>query len=239
LYLKALVHPADYIYALRRSDEEASPVVVERYKLVFFPVPGAGDRTWRDLLYRMQTDAHEAVDHRLKRLFDYNVTEASHIMTSSDYTRAMMVRDPKERLVELYQDIFSAHKNMTADICPHEDKPPKSFPSFVQLIASCSHVTWRPQGQRMDPKYYPYLTTVLQFDSRERDAKKLLQTIGAWGEYGRGGLFSREKIPKKKLRQLYSASVEERVNRIYHWDYNNPKLKLVWMNFTQPNLRGG
>jgi hypothetical protein len=87
----------------------------------------------------------------------------------------------------------------------------------------------------MDPKYYPYLTFVLQLDSRERDAKKLLQTIGAWGEYGRGRLFSKEKIPKKKLRQLHSASVEERVNRIYHWDYNNPKLKLVWMNFTQPN----
>ena len=45
----------------------------------------------------------------LKYLYDYNLTTANHMLTASDWTRAIFVREPKEQdygTVAVFEDLY-------------------------------------------------------------------------------------------------------------------------------------
>jgi hypothetical protein len=109
-----LVQQGDFVYL--RGDWDGSPVVLEDYKLVFFTSAKVGCTVWKQLFRRivgLKDWKAEATGkllpwnpelNGLKYLYDYNRETASHMMTSPEYTRAIFVREPKERLVSAYLD---------------------------------------------------------------------------------------------------------------------------------------
>jgi hypothetical protein len=92
------------------------PIVFEQYKLVFFLVPKVAQTTFLQLFLRMlnssmwnTTDTqtvHNTAMPLLQphKLGSFKAEKAQEIMTSPNYTRAIFVRDPAERLLSAYLD---------------------------------------------------------------------------------------------------------------------------------------
>jgi hypothetical protein len=47
----------------------------------------------------------------------------------------------------------------------------QSFSNFLEMIKKCEEPVWRPQGQRMEPKYYSLLNFVGHYETAEEDAR--------------------------------------------------------------------
>eukprot|EP00980_Cylindrotheca_fusiformis_P012116 scaffold2927_cov143-Cylindrotheca_fusiformis.AAC.6 len=207
-----LVRPNDYIVS--NQDFDSSPIVLKDYKLVFFPIEGNGAESWRCLFRRMLgfedwQDTTKQFDG-LVYLKDYDLKEATEIMTSPDYTRAIFVQSPKSRLLSSYVTTVLSTENQNNTLmqsiccgsmkqltvpgsehylntCSNQAKP-ISFERFSNIIQDCDHPYWRPQSRRMEPKYYQYLNFIGHYETAQRDAKQLFQQIGVdWDKYGSNG----------------------------------------------------
>ena len=100
------------------SGWDVAPVVIEKYRLIFFTVPKIGTTVFKQLFRRMmgaenwdQVDRtkwphlpHNPASNGLKYLYDFSITTANEMMTSPNWTRAIFVRDPVERLLSAYLD---------------------------------------------------------------------------------------------------------------------------------------
>jgi hypothetical protein len=242
---KDLIRTNDYIYS--KQDFDSSPVVLESHNLIFFTVAGAGDETWRCLFRRMMGYSDWKNTSRqfegLRYLYDYDEREAAAIMTSPDYTRAMFVRDPKLRVLSSYLDHVVKDKGAyILDACcgflqsECVDPVLQSFSNFLDMIKKCDEPFWRPQGQKMEPKYYSLLNFVGHYETAEDDARRLLDRIGAWDEYGSSGwgtnadeaiFYKVQEMEKKIFRKYYKPSVQHQVEDFYKLDYSNPTLNLT------------
>ena len=177
---QVVVHPSDYIYS--SDDFAASPIVLEQpYNLVFFPVSGVADTAFRCLLRRLlNLENWKDTTQQLKGLrylSDYSVDEASQIMSSPTYTRAMFVRDPLERLQATYKLMLTSHEMKLAMIsrcdcardCWYLSKCKdqlQTFQTFVRdLVGMCDEPFWRPQARRMEPRFYDTLDFIGMYES--------------------------------------------------------------------------
>lgn len=108
--------PQDGIY--QRGTWDKAPIVLEEYKLLFFTVPKVGCTAFKQLFRRMMGHANW-MDHQyytqpflphnpdrngLKYLSDYPPEKANEMLTSDEWTRAIFVRDPQERVLSGYLD---------------------------------------------------------------------------------------------------------------------------------------
>jgi hypothetical protein len=188
------VHSSDYIYA--NDDFDASPIVLEApYNLVFFPVYGAGDTVWRCLIRRLLgyedwDDTARQFDG-LRYLSNYTTEQASEIMSSPNYTRAMFVRNPLERIQSVYMQMVEhdpSHDMIRGcdcargcgggDILDRCINYTSSFRDFLtELVPTCEHPYWRPQAHRMEPKYFPLLDFTGRYETFADDAQALLQRL--------------------------------------------------------------
>jgi Sulfotransferase family len=259
---KHLVKPGDYVYYKDEGRWDAAPIVVEQYKLLFFSLPKAGCTVWKQLFRRMAgidnwhiQDETTFVPHNpdfngLKYLYDYSLEQASEMMTSPEWTRAIMVRDPKQRFLSAFLDkaISNDHKHIRDRCCPDDRScidGAQSIEGFLSLCAVCEDDHWRPQHHRMESKYWPYIDHVLNVESADRDAKALLQKIGAWEEYGKSGwgesgnlaIFQSKDVAgagehatwaQWQVWKWYTPEIEVMVEQFYQCDYDNPVL-----NFTR------
>ena len=237
-----MVLSGDYIYG--RQDEFASPVVVEKHKLIFFLVPGVEEKTWIRLFRRMMgyRDWKKSSSQRgLVHLYDYNISRASALMTDPNYARVVFVRDPKERISLAY-----TKEHIKKQCCrPPNDDPSclsmlAPFGQFLDLVHLCDRPHWRPQGKRMEPKYFDTLNFVGHMETIRQDAKRLLKSIGAWDKYGKTGwdtgtdntseIFANVSL---NARQGYNFPFmakyygEVGVDYFYRSDYENEKLNLT------------
>jgi hypothetical protein len=231
-----------------------TPVVIESHKLVFFLVGEVGDVSWIKLFRRMmkfekwwKISKNPKDMNGLRYLHTYSMAEANIIMTSPEYTRAIFVRDPKDRLLSLFKEYSNTEgKRRLAAFCcygsPACIKEGKKLDGFVQLVRHCNEAVWRPQGQRMEPKYFETLNFIGRYENIKKDALRLLEQIGAWEEYGKSGwgLDGNEAIFNAngpamnvtgKLMTSYSRKSERLVEHIYKKDYSN-----ALFNFTEMTL---
>ena len=84
-------------------------LVAEKYKLVFCPVPKVSCTVWKKLLVKLQgvnieKNVHEEIKYKLKSLKQYSLKDRRNILKT--YTKFMFVRDPFERLLSAYKDVF-------------------------------------------------------------------------------------------------------------------------------------
>ena len=249
-----VVEEDDYIYS---SHLGAAPIVVESHKLIFFYVPKVSCTVWKQVFRRMKgyedwkaKFPHNSRTNGLTYLNQLNRTYATEIMNSPEWTRAIIVRDPKARFLSAYLDKV-LHKNSTYIVgacCKSTQdcwKQAQTFSGFFDLTDQCFDTHWRPQSQRMEPKYLPLLDFVGHVETLESDAKKLLKSIGAWEEYGKSGwgLDGSEPIYKSRdsvhhatskeganawsrLSKFYTPDLERKVEARYAVDYEIARFRL-------------
>jgi hypothetical protein len=222
---------------------------MESHNLVFFTVGKAGDNIWKKLFRRMMgyTDwqtKHTRGDPQingLKVLADYNQSEATRFMTSPEFTRAIMIRDPKDRMVAA----FRAGKQLRLDCCVgyryclHQVSRKLNFSGFFhELVKECDQPAWRPQGQKMEPRYFKYLNVVGRFENAAMDARLLLERIGAWEQYGKSGwgksgnesIFVSSHPPAEYkyipfFSPALSLDLERQIEEVYSSDYTSWNLQ--------------
>ena len=253
------IQPKDRIY---RGDMtwnwDAAPIVVEKYNLIFFSVPKVACTTWKLAFRRMEghkewkleTPPPEEIPHNpqyngLKYLSDYSIEEAQRMMTNPNYTKAIFVRDPKARVLSAFLDKgLGNNGRFVSSKCRTNSwsGSNRTFSNFLDLIQDCHDDHWRPQNDRMEAKYWPFINFVGHFENMQEDSQRLLPRIGAWeahgetgwGKYGNLSIFEKSSNTNKhstgaddKQLQWYTPELERRVESYYAGDYNNPLLDLT------------
>jgi hypothetical protein len=262
-----LVQQGDHIYV--RGDWDGSPVVIEEYKLIFFTSAKVGCTVWKQLFRRIMGlkdwKAEATKDYLpwnpkvngLKYLYDYDRKTASHMMSSPEYTRAIFVREPKEKLLSAYLEKGVTNGwFMHTKCCPSNwdclEIAIKSLSSFFDLIQTCEDGHWKPQSRRMEAKYWPYINFVGRMETLADDTQTLLRSVGAWDKFGKSGwgkhgdgddsVFETKAggsgrihatNARDRLRVHYTPELERKVELYYAADYNNPV-----MNLTQIQIYG-
>jgi hypothetical protein len=200
-----LVQYGDYIY--RRGNWDGAPIIVEKYKLVFFTVPKVGCTAFKQLFRRMMGHPDWSVQeyqkwlpwnpstNGLAYLYNYDPQHATHMMTSPEWTRAVFVREPKARLLSAYLDkaVRKGGKFLSQKgCCPYGGgcvpSARASLRGFLETVVYyCDDTHWRPQSRRMETKYWPLVNFVGRLETMRDDARLLLERIGAWDEFGVSG----------------------------------------------------
>jgi hypothetical protein len=250
----------DYIFQKKTWD--SAPIVLERFKLVFFTTPKVACTVFKKLFRRMMglkdwrtQNSTTMIPYNpkvngLRYLYYYNLANATYIMTSPEYTRAMFVRDPKERFVSAYLDkaVRNQGSYLIQSCCPNGSctEGAQSVAGFLKLAQTCLDEHWVPQARRVDEKYWPYINFIGHMDHLGRDAERLLKRVKAWKKYGKSGWgrYGNESIfmssdgvehatDAGQRVDLYitSPELEEQIDEYYAEDYSSP-----WLNLTKRNF---
>lgn len=211
-----MISGKDSIY---RYGDWGSPIVVEDYKLIFFIIPKVGCSEWKRLFRRMKglpdfapdidfQNTHSSPLHNpqlngLSYLFQYDKFTVQEMMTSPEWTRAVFVREPKERVLSAFLNKFVVHKTYFRDRCClssllHSQKDvelclqkqdEKDFSYFLKRTLDCKNEHWAPMVDSIDEKWWPFVNFVGYLDNANADAKKLLRSVTdssgvhAWKKY--------------------------------------------------------
>jgi hypothetical protein len=215
---------------------DGAPVVLEEYKLLFFTTPKVGCTVWKQLFRRvsgyadwtMQEDntvenknpknlPHNPSKNGLTYLYHYPPSVADAMFTDPTWTRAIFVRDPKERLLSAYLDkAVKERKYMMQHCCPNVERKRKSKQSLKQakmhqllqcstasavelphtlslsefvdtVVPACPDPHWNPQSAHISDNIWPTINFVGDMDRIETDATALLRQTGLWDEFGASG----------------------------------------------------
>jgi Sulfotransferase family len=189
--------------ALYGGGWDGAPIVVEEYKLVVYTQPKVASTTLKQLLRRMMHLQdwsvhkephlpHDPNHNGLRYLYHYPPSEVNAIMTSPYWTRAIFVRDPKERFLSAYLDkavrkngtyvqrhCCSVGNNVTAtSSC--SDRASQSLLGFLKFIdhpngGCCCDPHWKRQSSRVKPsEHWKYINFVGHFETLAIDTKRLL-----------------------------------------------------------------
>ena len=152
------VEREDLVPVFGKSKSRRDAIVIESHKLIFFPIAKVGCSVWKMLFKRMMGHPdwksgirHDPRKNGLRYLSHYNRTMATSMMNDPTYTRAIFVRDPKERLLSAYLDkaltndgvhIKESCCNRAADkeACAKQFRP---FAEFVQRAQQCGDPHWK------------------------------------------------------------------------------------------------
>jgi hypothetical protein len=205
---KFMVDKNDYIYS--SSCYDCAPIVVKEYKLLFFSVPKVACTTFKFLFRRIQgvedwdnQDSNLGLPHNpkynnLKYLSDYSLQEASVMMTSPDWTRAIFVREPKERFLSAFLDKAVANYGLfTTEQCctdamqckiDNYDNNNNNNNSSVMnntdleqvLVQNCQEEIWDPRRSQFGVKWLedrPCCTLFKECNKRITTVEGFLSTI--------------------------------------------------------------
>jgi hypothetical protein len=190
---------------------DSSPLVLEDYKLIFFIVPKNACSEVKRLALRMMdksdwkirkasgnheqesndTDGGALHDPRvngLKYLNHFSAIDATKMMTDPTWTRAIFLRDPKQRLLSAYLD-----KVVKTDyMLRHHHVCPSDFTEFVAMATYFRDVQdshWDLQTGKLGDKWCPAINFVGLFSNLQKDMERLLKRVGkgAWDDYGVSG----------------------------------------------------
>ena len=257
------VDEGDYIYSLKSWN--AAPVVLKPNKLLFFTIQKTGCTVWKQLFRRMMghpdwNDPSVSMNPKtngLDYLTIYPLQEATNMMNDPSYTRAIFVRDPKARFLSAYLDkvkrlngsfFQNACCNKRASFPDCQERIANdsiSFEDFFQITESCLNTHWAPQIERMEQsKYWKTINFVGHTETAKQDAKRLLEQVGAWDEFGKSGwgqhgnesIFqstgtvvhatssntgTSQRSALEHLRKYYTPELELLVERRFQKDYDH------------------
>ena len=186
-----------------------APIVIPEYKLIFFTIQKNGCTVWKQLFRKMvgfkdwRTAQHKTMALRLsglQTLRNFTVADATEMINSPLWTKAIMLRDPKDRFVSSYLD-KAIKTNYVRKFCCHKKidgtKNPlklqqcvdqsQTLEGFLNITMWCNDGHWLPQSKRTDLKYFPFLNFVGYLETASTDAEVLLRRIGAWEDHGQAG----------------------------------------------------
>jgi len=214
--VKAELDPNDIIYQTRKDKKSYIPVVNEEYKTVFFFIGKCASTEWKRMFVRMMGSAewdthaiHQKEVNGLKWLNDYSLEEAQQIMTNPEWTKAVFVRHPKDRILSSFLDKAVRHSEQFIEttckkygnLGKHGDEQTciahhLEFKFFLQNIISTipTNGNWMQIYDQIDAKWWPYVNYVGHMDDLTKDAQHFLQSIisvkdgvSAWERWGTTG----------------------------------------------------
>jgi hypothetical protein len=211
--------PSDLIYS---RDWWEKPTVIEEYKLIFFTIPKVACTEWKFLFRKMSGLSYYSKEgenvslyqnpktNGLMTLDKYPLSEAERMMNSPDWTKAIFLREPKERIVSAFLNKFTKDKDYFRQKCCREDKLPnakdrrhcdnmmdiRNFTYFLDRTLDCKDPHWAPQFPVVDEKWWGSMNFIGSMESVSSDAKKLLESLSsvsdgknvtAWEKHGKQG----------------------------------------------------
>jgi len=203
----------DIIYQKRTDGRNFSPVVNEEYKVVFFMIAKDASSEWKRMFVRMTGSPnwcahwiHKPEVNGLKHLNEYPIDQAQEMMTSPDWTRALFVRNPKDRVLSAFLDKVLKHgKDFKNHECRRYGKQGYStqycidnhrdFGFFLKNITTTvMNVHWQPIYDKIDGKWWPYINFIGHVQDLNEDARRLLKSLtsetdgmSAWDHWGTTG----------------------------------------------------
>lgn len=259
---RLLVRPQDSYYRSRYY----SFVVAEEFKLIFIPIPKVACTQWLQLFRRMagQEDwqsrkggmPYTPEVNGLTYLADYPLAQANEMMQSPEWTRAVFVRDPKERFLSAYLDKVVNNQHIVLGACCRKTRDCASsettFEEFYNMTKTCSNEHWDVQSDRVPEKIWQTVNFVGYMDNLEQDARKLLTKVGAWDKYAANGwgpnedqaMFADEAgesaarshatKAQARMRQYYTPEIEMGIEKRFEPDYQNPVFRLPRLRLFMP-----
>ncbi|KAG7336998.1 sulfotransferase family protein [Nitzschia inconspicua] len=252
-YLKQTLNSSSKIY--RPGSWDGAGIVLEEYKLILFTQGKVACTVFKQLARRMMGlrdwkvhnephIPHNPQKNGLLYLYHYPPTVALAIMISPGWTRALFVRDPKERTLSAYLDkgakkkglYITKHcckkelqaKNMDANFTTCGERASSSFLAFLQLVQKecCCDPHWDKQSNRIDLDFRPYINFVGHFDHVQDETKRLLDEVSArldsgqdlWKEFGASGWGStgNDAIFAKSTRAKHQTSAITKLKQYYN-----------------------
>ena len=220
------VLPTDKIYANART-----VFVIPEYKLIFITFPKVACSEWKRMFMRINGNpnwckirgfnAHDPEKNKISILSEYSTEIATAMMTSPIWTRAVFVREPKERVLSAFLDKSLREDYFAKKCCdkiPNEEdkvtckQNQKIFKSFLHFVSEypdiCFDVHWEAQVTKVDKKWWPYIDFIGQQSNLLEDSKKLLESLkstkdpvpdrSAWNRYGVSGWGNDNELCEKR-----------------------------------------
>ena len=254
---RLVIEETDLIYK-KSLHWDFSPIVVEKYKLIFFPQKRVASQAFKRLLRRMSGledwKTGKVSDPRtngLKYLYNFTIDEARDMMEDNEWTKAMFVREPRQKILSAYLEkgLKNDGEYIRKTCCPDEGVCAKtaheSFAGFLEVIQLCETPYWNPQSWRIEGKYFPYLNFIGHLEQSELYTRKLLVAVGAWEEHGKDGWgedgdesifqYGVETKAWHEWSGYYGDMTDVEVETIFAEDYENPypDLKLEYTDFVE------
>jgi Sulfotransferase family len=108
-----------------------------------------GDTDWR------RWDVHNPTTNGLRYLYHYSIEQASNMITSNEWKKAIFVRDPMDRILSAYLDkaISNNSSYVIQQCCPTTHScgsvVQSSFTLFLHVAHVCPDPHCKPQMHRM------------------------------------------------------------------------------------------
>ena len=208
----------------------SSPIVMEKYKLLFLPIEKNGCTQWKQLFHIMQNysvtlnQLHDAKRNKLKYLLNMTNGEIRRIFSDPLWIKATVVREPRSRLLSGFFHMkrikrFRYSQNVT-------------FANFVYYVRNHPYddVHWEPQARF--PKWIYENMLVGKFENMREFGKDLLTKIGTWQQFGHTwGKHRNETLfseildmsntskETKKLAKYYTRTLEDEVFKTFYLDF--------------------
>ncbi|XP_063438934.1 carbohydrate sulfotransferase 9-like [Mytilus trossulus] len=207
----------------------SSPIVVKKYKLIFFWNQKAGCTYWKRLLQFIQgiknKELHVPGRNGLTHLTQFKDSEVTEMMFDDSWIKAVFVREPRERVLSAFLEKGLNPARMR-DMCRRPAV--KSLSEFITLIKTCKEVHWSSQVKL--PRHLYKYTWIGKMPDINTFTQNLLTKIGAWNDTVKDYLNSKEQFEKtrphatsasEKLLQYYNdTESQDTIFKMYAADYD-------------------
>jgi len=262
-----LISKTENIY---QCDQRAA-IVVEEYKFIFFPIAKNACTEWRKLLYQMvnhkefkgslQGGIHNPENNNLTMLCRYNALTATKLLTQPDWTRAVFLREPKERILSSYLNKVVSKNIYKQKCCKKEisslkmgkkskeslrEKCTEEFDAFLFFAKPGSYCSnnnhWKPQASRINLKWWPYINFIGYHQNVAEDSKRLLSSLvslvdgrNAWEKFGRTGWGPNHTMSfMQNSTSSHKTDAKEKLRRYYTPQTEDYVEKYWGMEWTHP-----
>jgi hypothetical protein len=133
---------------------------------------------------------HDPRKNGLKYLYDYDADRAEELIKDPTWTKAIFVRDPKHRFLQLFTHMSTHPQEVRRQCCPKRQGCETQAQSLIRLLdlsLRCKSDQWELQSHRMEERYWEHVNFLGHFESIQADSKRLLERIGAWEDIGASG----------------------------------------------------
>lgn len=211
---------------------------IPKAKLIFCGIPKNGMTEWIKFFRYQQgskdylAKPHSKVDRYHLFMSRLSIDKARNILNDPNWTRAVFIRNPYERLLSSYMDKIVGENYGGNEF----NMQNMSFEEFVDAIADtstldnckdpkgldvCSDPHWRPQIAMCGLDYLlPKFNFIANFNHIAEHSKLLLEKVGLWEEYGKTFDDGKDTILQQTWAREYSSPAPKRLPNETMWGFN-------------------